>query len=96
MKKIVNTIKPRYKIYNQIVLDGLADEIHVSHFTPRVLEKLLLDCGFSIGESSLDKYFISTGSKQRLDELYFEIMSFVSEHLLINLYDTIWIVAKKV
>jgi SAM-dependent methyltransferase len=79
----------------KIVLDGSVDEIHLSHFTTEVLRSLLLRQGFEILETSMDPYFISTGIHRAFQEVYYRtngVILAISGH---NLYDTIWVVARK-
>lgn len=96
IKKLLNRFGFKYKIYQRIQLDGSIDEIHLSHFKPQVLTKLLAGTGFKIIEVSLDKYFISTECKRKKDEMYFRVMNFFNTLTKINLYDTIWVTAQKI
>jgi SAM-dependent methyltransferase len=79
----------------KIILDGSIDEIHLSHFTPEVLESMLEREGFRVIESSMDPYFISTGIRRILQEIYYLLHKVFFRITRLNLYDTIWIVSEK-
>ncbi len=74
---------------------GSSREIHLSHFTPSVLRRLLEENGFSILEESLDPYYASVGLRWAADALYFAFHRALLATLKINRYDTIWIVCRK-
>jgi SAM-dependent methyltransferase len=74
---------------------GSSREIHLSHFTPSVLRRLLEESGFSILEESLDPYYASVGPRWAVDALYFAFHRLLLGSLKINRYDTIWIVCRK-
>lgn len=78
-----------------ITLDGEMQEIHLSHFTPRVLQRLLEATGFRVLENSLDPHYALDGLKEVIWGLYYAVSSAVNLALRINLYETIWVVAKK-
>jgi SAM-dependent methyltransferase len=79
----------------RITLDGKLDEIHLSHFTSLVLARLLERCGFSVVESTLDPFYVASGVKRVRENLYYRICSLLRSTVGINLYDTIWLAAKK-
>jgi SAM-dependent methyltransferase len=79
----------------RIALDGTLSEIHLSHFTPTVLSSLLKRNGFVILEEGLDPYYVSCGWALLKNNLYYVSLSLVMKLFRRNLYDTIWIVAKK-
>lgn len=79
----------------RIVLDGSIHEIHLSHFTPQVLAACLEKSGFKVVENSLDPYYAALGSSLVRKNLYFGLHKALKSLLNINLYDTIWIAAKK-
>ncbi len=79
----------------KIRLDGSLPEIHLSHFTPRVLRKFLEAKGFTIVENGLDPYYAESGSRLFLHALYYGLLSMLHRISGINLYDTIWVAAKK-
>ncbi len=74
---------------------GSSREIHLSHFTPAVLRRLLEGAGFSIIEESLDPYYASDGLRWAADVLYFALHRLLLAALKINRYDTIWMVCRK-
>jgi 2-polyprenyl-3-methyl-5-hydroxy-6-metoxy-1,4-benzoquinol methylase len=74
---------------------GTSREIHLSHFTPPVLRRLLENSGFHILEESLDPYYVSCGVRSYLDRAYYAVHRFLHAALKINRYDTIWMVACK-
>jgi len=79
----------------RIVLDGTLSEIHLSHFTPTVLASFLVRNGFIILEEGLDPYYVSKGLKLLTNNLYYAFLSLVMKLFRVNLYETMWIVAKK-
>lgn len=74
---------------------GASREIHLSHFTPAVLRRLLENCGLHIVEESLDPYYVSRGLRLGLDSAYYAAHCALNATLKINRYDTIWMVARK-
>jgi len=74
---------------------GTSREIHLSHFTPAVLRRLLKGCGLQVMEESLDPYYASTGIRLLLDSVYSALHRLLYAALKINRYDTIWMVARK-
>lgn len=78
----------------KIILDGSRDEIHLSHFTVSVLKILLTKNGFTIIEAGLDPYYISGRYKRIVDNLYYLFCSGIRKIFRLNVYDTIWLVAK--
>ena len=76
----------------KLVLDGSITEIHMSHFTPKVLQKLLTINGFKVLNCSLDPFYVEDSL---LNKTGFSIHSFMNKTLGVNLYDTIWLVAEK-
>jgi 2-polyprenyl-3-methyl-5-hydroxy-6-metoxy-1,4-benzoquinol methylase len=71
-------------------------EIHLSHFTPLVLRRLLEQEKLEYVEQSLDPYYAFKGVKQILHIAYsgFHRAVFVLTHA--NRYDTIWMMVRKV
>jgi len=101
VKRIVKAIAPS-KILGfgisglpKITLDDTQGEIHLSHFKPHVLKLFLEVNGFSILEESLDPFFVSRGWRRLLDEVYYRFNMVLFTISGKNLYDTIWIAAKK-
>ena len=74
---------------------GTSREIHLSHFTPSVLRRLLENSGLRIIEESLDPYYASTGIRLLLDSACYALHRLLHAALNINHYDTIWMVARK-
>ena len=74
---------------------GTSREIHLSHFTPAVLRRLLENCGLQVTEESLDPYYVSSGLRLFMDGAYYAAHRVLNATLKINRYDTIWMVARK-
>src|SRR5579864_357118 len=74
---------------------GASREIHLSHFTPSVLRRLLESSGLRIIEEALDPYYVSSGIRLFLDNSYYALHRLLHASLKINRYDTIWMVARK-
>ena len=74
---------------------GASREIHLSHFTPPVLRRLLENCGLQVTEESLDPYYVSRRVRLSLDSAYYAAHQVLYAVLKINRYDTIWMVARK-
>jgi 2-polyprenyl-3-methyl-5-hydroxy-6-metoxy-1,4-benzoquinol methylase len=74
---------------------GTSREIHLSHFTPPVLRRLLENSGLQMMEESLDPYYASTGIRLFLDTVYYAFHRLLHATLKINRYDTIWMVVRK-
>jgi len=74
---------------------GASHEIHLSHFTPPVLRRLLENCGLQMTEESLDPYYVSRRVRLSLDSAYYAAHQVLYAALKINRYDTIWMVARK-
>jgi len=77
-----------------IALDGSFDEIHLSHFTPTVLQRLLEGSGFEIIENSLDPFYVAGGIRALLHRVYYLSMTLLKFLLKKNYYETLWVVAK--
>jgi hypothetical protein len=69
-------------------------EIHVSHFTPAVLERFLNACGFTVLENTLDPFYAATGLRKVKEDLYYVTCAGLRFALGVNIYDAIWAVAK--
>jgi 2-polyprenyl-3-methyl-5-hydroxy-6-metoxy-1,4-benzoquinol methylase len=74
---------------------GTSREIHLSHFTPRVLRQLLETSGFTVLEESLDPYYASKGMRRMIDTIYYALHQALYAVFKVNRYDTIWMVARK-
>jgi len=73
-----------------------SNEIHLSHFTPIVLRRLLEREKLQYIEQSLDPYYAFTGAKQILHSGYCAFHRCFFGLTRANRYDTIWMVARKV
>ena len=73
-----------------------SNEIHLSHFAPPVLRRLLEQSGLEVIEESLDPYYASTGIKQMLHSGYYAFHRLLFGLTQVNRYDTIWMMARKV
>jgi SAM-dependent methyltransferase len=74
---------------------GASREIHLSHFTPPVLRRLLENSGLHVMEESLDPYYVSNGVVLLADQAYYAVHRVLHATLKINRYDTIWMIARK-
>lgn len=74
---------------------GASREIHLSHFPPAVLRRLVERSGLQVTEESLDPYYASSGVRLLLDSAYYTMHCALYASLKINRYDTIWMVAQK-
>ena len=81
--------------YEKIILDDFQREVHLSHFTMEVLRKLLTSRGFTILEESLDPYFVASGFPLLCHRMFYTVSLMLWRALSINIYPTIWIVAKR-
>jgi SAM-dependent methyltransferase len=79
----------------RITLDGTVDEIHLSHFTPRVLGKLVEAIGFSVLKNTMDPYYVRpAGRRWKADMFYYGCLAFLTL-FRVNIYDAILLVARK-
>jgi SAM-dependent methyltransferase len=78
----------------RIVLDGSIEEIHLSHFTPQSLQKLVERCGFSVMWNTLDPYYVATGPNRWRHGGFYACCRALKPILGANLYDTILVVAR--
>lgn len=79
----------------RITLDGTIDEIHLSHFTPEVLRRLLTECGFVVLRNTLDRHYVATGRARMKQDGYYWICRAINYFFAVNLYDTILITGRK-
>ncbi len=79
----------------RLALDGSVGEIHLSHFSPRVLERLLESTGFTVMVSTLDPYYLRTGWRRLKADFYYYSCLLVRHLCRINLFDAILIIARK-
>jgi 2-polyprenyl-3-methyl-5-hydroxy-6-metoxy-1,4-benzoquinol methylase len=90
-------LKPFHK-FSQVLgiaRAGASREIHLSHFTPVVLQQLLERSGLVVVEESLDPYYASSGVRRMVDSAYYALHWMLHRALKINRYETIWMVARK-
>jgi len=79
----------------RLTLDGSIAEIHLSHFTPSVLRRLVQATGFSVVVSTLDPYYVATGfARVKADILYYGCLA-IHQIFRINIYDAILMIARK-
>jgi 2-polyprenyl-3-methyl-5-hydroxy-6-metoxy-1,4-benzoquinol methylase len=85
---------PEYGKYglSKILLDGNLSEVHLSHFTPNVLQNLLESSGFEVVENSLDQYY---AVQNIVNHSWYSLHNILHSVTGKNYYDTIWIVGKK-
>jgi 2-polyprenyl-3-methyl-5-hydroxy-6-metoxy-1,4-benzoquinol methylase len=74
---------------------GESREIHLSHFTPTVLRKLVTNSALEIVVESLDPYYVSSGMRRVLHSGYYRLHRTLNALLRVNRYDTIWMIARK-
>jgi SAM-dependent methyltransferase len=74
---------------------GSSREIHLSHFTPAVLRKLVEQSGLDVVEESLDPYYVSSGVRRIVVSAYYALHQMLHAAFKSNRYETIWMVAQK-
>jgi ubiquinone/menaquinone biosynthesis C-methylase UbiE len=79
----------------RITLDGSMDEIHLSHFTTDVLARFLASSGFTVVEQSLDPYWVANGLDALRQAAIYATCRVVHRASGINVYETIWLSARK-
>jgi SAM-dependent methyltransferase len=80
---------------SRITLDGSLAEIHLSHFTPAVLQKVVEAAGFAVVENGLDPYWAARGMKAVVHRMYYRFCILLKWLTGKNFYDAIWLVARK-
>lgn len=90
----------RFKEYGtfglrKLKLDGTLGEIHLSHFTTSSLEKWLAKKNFIVTKNTLDPYYTATGIMGIINYLMYSVFLIIKKISNRNLYDTIWVVAKR-
>lgn len=71
-------------------------EVHLSHFTPRVLERLLGRLGFAVTRNTPDPHYVrNTKIKKLRADLYFNFCVGVEKIFGVNPYDTMLVIARK-
>lgn len=79
----------------KLELDGTLNEIHLSHFTVPSLRRWLTEKNFIIVEDTLDPYYAATGILKIIHDLIYLFFLIIKRISNLNLYDSIWIVAKR-
>lgn len=79
----------------RIRLDGSIDEIHLSHFTPGVLQELLRATGFTVVSSTLDPYQVRSGIHRLVSDTYYYICLGIQRLTRANLFDATLVIAQK-
>jgi SAM-dependent methyltransferase len=79
-----------------ISLGANSVEVHLSHFTPKVLHQLLETTGYSIVKHTLDPYYVATGIPRFKPDLYYYCCLMFHQVFRINVYDAMLIIARKV
>lgn len=72
-----------------------SSEIHLSHFTPKVLRATLEQAGFAAMDESLDPYYAASGLWLVLHTAYHALHRLLFALSRANRYDTIWLAARK-
>jgi len=78
-----------------IILDGSLTEIHLSHFTPEVLRRLLAKSGFSVVASTLDPYYVAVGFAEWWEAGFYLWCHILNRIFRTNVYDAMLLVARK-
>jgi SAM-dependent methyltransferase len=78
-----------------IACAGESREIHLSHFTPTVLRKLVEGSGFEVVKKSLDPYYVASGMRLMFNSIYYGLHQMLHTVLRVNRYETIWMIARK-
>ena len=79
----------------KIELNGSLSEIHLSHFTVPALKEWLNKKNLVIVEDTLDPYSAATGIKKIIQDLLYFISLTIKNIFRVNIYDSIWIAAKR-
>jgi len=83
-------------IYLEIsAADSAIRDLHLSHFTVDTLEKMLSRSGFAVLEESLDPFYAASGLVGLWHAFNYEACRMVKTLSGGNIYDAIWIVARK-
>ena len=86
---------PHFSGVTKLRCDGSLNEIHLSHFTPVVLRRLLSVNGFATINITLDPYFVfSNGTEETAARARYFCFLAVAKTLGFNLYDTMLAVAR--
>ena len=79
----------------RITLDLNTHEVHLSHFTPAVLHRLLEATGFSMIQSTPDPYYVLTGWSRMKQDILYNCCLVLSYIFRVNLYDAMLVIARK-
>ena len=79
----------------RLTLDGTLREIHLTHFTVSSLKRGLSKENFIVVEDALDPYYAAAGIAGVAHGFLYSTSLFIKKALKVNLYDTIWMVAKR-
>jgi SAM-dependent methyltransferase len=79
----------------RITLDGSLGEIHLSHFTVSSLRRLLERHGLEVLDAGLDPYSVAQGTRGLIDKSLRVIGEGVQRTTGRNVYDAIWMAARK-
>jgi ubiquinone/menaquinone biosynthesis C-methylase UbiE len=78
-----------------ITLQPSTPEVHLSHFTPKVLSSVLRSTGFSIVKSTLDPYRLLVPGHRIASQAYYYSCLLALQLFKVNLYDTMLVIARK-
>jgi 2-polyprenyl-3-methyl-5-hydroxy-6-metoxy-1,4-benzoquinol methylase len=87
--------QPRPLGLPKIVLNGSVAEIHLSHFTPQVLARLLEQFGLTVLANTLDPYYVATGFAKWKEDAFYAACRVVHTMSQVNIYDTMLLIAQK-
>src|SRR5258708_25260922 len=79
----------------RITLTEQTSEVHLSHFTPAVLRRLLKSAGFSILKTTLDPYYVATVTRRFKADFYYFCCLLVHKVFGVNVYDAVLVIARK-
>ena len=79
----------------RIRLDGSIHEVHLSHFTPGVLQKLLETTGFSVVSSTLDPYEVNTGRRGLVSGVLYYLYLTIRRLTGANLHGAMLLIGRK-
>jgi SAM-dependent methyltransferase len=79
----------------RISLNAESAEVHLSHFTPAVLDRLLSTAGFSVVKRTLDPYYITSGVARMRADFYYYCCLALRYLTGTNFYDTMLVIARK-
>lgn len=79
----------------RIRLDGSMSEIHLSHFRPNVLRRLLETSGLRVIEESVDPAYVPCGLRSLMQDAWYLAAIATIQLIGKNIGDAIWIVGQK-